>query len=43
VPIEDTSGSYCKYRVNAYVNLKNIRNRLIRVILLSFKKCINTL
>lgn len=42
VPIEDTICSYCKYRVNVYV-LKNIRNRLIWVILLSFKKCINTL
>ena len=26
VSIEDTSGSYCKYRMNVYVNLKNIRN-----------------
>jgi len=34
VPIENTS---------VYIQMQNITNRLIRVILLSFKKCINIL
>jgi hypothetical protein len=37
VTIEDTSGSYFKYKVNVNVNLKN-RNRFIKIIVLAFKK-----